>query len=528
MTARAIEDWLINATERSYQTAFCHLLNAMGYSVIHSTTHGPAEEGKDIIAKDISGKITAFQLKRGSINIGEWRKIYNQIVELVELPIRHPSIKSKVRHKPVLVTNDFINEHVTNRIEGLNVTWRSRGFGELETWSGSELLMKFINHAGSFLPEPVPEFHRLLGMMVKGGGGLLDKDEFDLILRSILPFGGKDCKGKPREILKKVKGAAVIVEFTLASFDKAGNDFAKIEAYVLFACYILALARRYRVKIKIFEPTLRLIEDAVDGCAKNLWDKTRDYKKLVDPMTEPIVAPYKNTIAYGTLAAHGLWCSMGGRSSWFEGAREDLVAEITKKSVSMFLASEAFVPYKFLVSEFLRQHGRIREGNKIFKKLLQESILRKIEGLTNKPLWDPYMPIEQAILRDLGKPYDIFLPKTWAHQSYCGYAMILIAANRLLRQDLQLLWHRITSLVFHEFIPKKEYQILFWNNRVGTMFLKMVPRRESWNKLCKEATSQSKIPKAFSKIEYWLPYFLLVYPHRFNASIVLSLLNTKE
>jgi hypothetical protein len=88
VTARAIEDWLANATERSYQTAFCHLLNAIGYSVIHSTTHGPAEEGKDIIAKDINGRIIAFQLKRGNINVAEWRKIKSEIDELVELPIR--------------------------------------------------------------------------------------------------------------------------------------------------------------------------------------------------------------------------------------------------------------------------------------------------------------------------------------------------------------------------------------------------------------------------------------------------------
>lgn len=527
MTARAIEDWLTNATERSYQAAFCHLLNAMGYSVIHSTTHGPAEKGKDIIAKDESGRVTAFQLKRGNINIAEWRKIKPEIEELVELPIYHPSVKSGTKHRPVLVTTGFINEYVTERIDGLNKNWRQKSFNELKTWSGSELLMEFINHAGSFLPEPVPEFHRLLGMMVKGGGGLLDKDEFDLILRSILPFGEKKYEGTLGNILKKVRAAAVIVEFTLAGFDKAGNDFAKIEAYTLFACYILALARKYRIKRKLFEPTLKLIEDAVDSCAKNLWDKTRNSKMLVDPMTEPIVAPYRNTIAYGTLAAHGLWCLLGGRSFWFEESRDDLAAEITKKSVRMLLASEAFVPYKFLVSEFLRQHGRIREGNEIFKKLLQESILRKIEGLTNRPLWDPYMPIEQAILRDLGKPYDTFLPKTWARQSYCGYALILTAASRLLRQDLQLLWHKITSLVFHEFMPKKEYQILLWNNRVGTMVMKMVPHRESWSKLCKEASSQSEIPKAFSKMEYWLPYFLLVYPHRFNASIVLSLVSSK-
>jgi hypothetical protein len=523
VTARAIEDWLTNATERSYQTAFCHLLNAMGYSVIHSTTHGPSEEGKDIIAKDIKGRVTAFQLKRGNINVGEWQKIHDQIVELVELPVRHSSVKPSTKHQPILVTTGFINEHVVSRIEGQNRSWKSRSFHELETWSGSELLMQFIRHTGSFIPEPVPEFHRLLGMMVKGGRGQLDKDEFDLILRSILPLGEKKYKGTRKEVLKKVRAAAVIVEFALASFDKAGNDSAKIEAYVLFACYILALAMRYRIQRKVFEPTLKLIEEAVDGCTKNLWEATRNSKNLIDPMTEPVIAPYRNTITYGTLAAHGLWCLLGGKSSWFDAVRKDLVKEMTKKSSQMFLASEAFVPAKFLISEFLRQHGQVREGNEMFKKLLQESILRKVEDATSRPLWDPYIPMEEAILRDLGKPYDTFLPQTWARQSHSGYALILVAAKRLLRQDLQSLWYKITSLIFHEFVPVREYEILIWKNRKGTMVLKMVPRPESWRKLCKESEDTTKMPRAFAQIQHWLPYFLLVYPHRFSADRILAI-----
>jgi hypothetical protein len=191
----------------------------------------------------------------------------------------------------------------------------------------------------------------------------------------------------------------------------------------------------------------------------------------------------------------------------------------------MFLASEAFVPAKFLISEFLRQYGRIREGNEMFKELLQESILRKVEGEASKPLWDPYMPIEQAILRDLGKPYDTFLPQTWARQSYSGYALILIATSRLLRQDLQSLWYKITSLIFHEFVPVREYQILLWNNRMGTMIQKMVPRPQSWKKLREEVNSQSPISGVFAHMKHWLPYFLLVYPHRFSASIALSLVD---
>jgi len=358
----------------------------MGYSVIHSTTHGPAEEGKDIIAKDNKGRILAFQLKRGNINVSGWRKMKSEIEELVELPIRHSSVKPNTKHKPVLVTNGYINEHVTSRIDGFNKSLKSRKFPELETWTGTELQMKFIQNTGSFIPEPIPEFHRLLGMLVKGGKGQLDKDEFDLILKSILPIGEKELSNSKREIVSKVKASAVIVEFALGSFDKAGNDFAKIEAYILFACYILALANRYKIQREVFEPTLRIIEDTIDSSAKNIWDATKNSKTFIDPMIEPIVGPYRNAITYGVLAAHGLWCLLGGKSSWLDEARKEIIKEMTKKTNRILISSEAFVPAIFLISEFLRQNGQVRKGDDIFKKLLQESILRKVKGATIRPL----------------------------------------------------------------------------------------------------------------------------------------------
>jgi hypothetical protein len=130
----------------------------MGYSVVHSTTHGPGEEGKDVIAKDPKGKVIAFQLKRGDINVATWRQIYSQITELVEYRVRHPSIGLRVKHHPTLITTGYINEHVNSRIDNMNRDLRQRGHNELKTWAGSELLMKFKKHTGSFLPQQFLNF----------------------------------------------------------------------------------------------------------------------------------------------------------------------------------------------------------------------------------------------------------------------------------------------------------------------------------------------------------------------------------
>jgi hypothetical protein len=362
-------------------------------------------------------------------------------------------------------------------------------------------------------------------MMIKAGDGPLDKNEFDFLLRSILLLGEKKGTATERELARRIRAAAVIVEFALAGYDRAGNEFAKIESYVLFACYLRAVGMRYRLRSEILEPTIKLMENAIDECARNLWHEAKktDAFGQGGHLTEPIVGPYRDTILYGALAAHGLWCMMGGKSSWYEKEREDLAKEMVKKGTKVLLASEAFVPAKFLISEFLRHNGHVREGNKMFSELLSESVFRKLSDRAQRPLWDPYMSLEEAVLRDLGKPHDVFLPRTWQRNSYTCYALILVAASRLLRQDLESLWYPITSLVFQEFVPVREYQILLWQNQTGTTVQKMVPRPSSWGKLCKEARDTTNMPRAFVQMQHWLPYFLLVYPHRFAACRVLPL-----
>lgn len=525
VTARAIEDWLANATERGYQSAFCHLLNSMRYAVVHSTTHGPAEEGKDVIAKYARGRVFAFQLKRGNINTNQWRKMKSEIEELTEYAIRHPSINRRAKWQPILVTTGDINEYVSGKIENMNTTLEQRGFKKLITWSKTELLMKFVKHARGFIPTPITDFHRLLGMSIEDGKGLINKEKLDIILRSILPLGHNSKNKKPKLAIKSIKPAAVITEFALTGFDRAGNHFGKLEAYTMLTCYLWATTAHNKLKNEVWEPTVDLLEYAMDEHVKLLWEeyKSNDFRRYVSPLTEPIVGPYRNTMFYGLLASHGLWCMIGGQSSWFAENKEEIIKSMIEKINKLALPSEACVPAKFFISEFLRYNGHIVESDKLFKQLLRESVLRKIESKNIRPLWDPYMQVEEAILRDLGKPHDLFMPRTWGRNSYTGYSLILIAASRLMKSELKTLWHHITSLIFHEFRPVSKYKFLLWNNSKGTMIQRMVHRPTKWPDLRNKSTKKRDIPKLFKMRPHWLPYFLLVYPHRFYPDIVLAL-----
>ncbi len=68
MIERIIENWLINTNEKGYQIPFCQYLISKNYTIVHISTHGQMEQGKDIIAKDENETPYAFQLKAGDID----------------------------------------------------------------------------------------------------------------------------------------------------------------------------------------------------------------------------------------------------------------------------------------------------------------------------------------------------------------------------------------------------------------------------------------------------------------------------
>jgi len=525
VTERAIEDWLTKASERGYQTAFCHLLNAMGYTVLHSSTHGPSEEGKDVIARNSRGGFAAFQLKRGPITVARWREMKGEVEERVEYSIKHASVPSGRKHKSYLVTTGYVNEPASSRINAANANWRRRGFPGLEVWAGSQLLALFHQHTGHFLPQAVPEFHRLLGFMIGEGHKLLDKDEFHLLLQSVLPVSASCGHVRKGDASRVASASLVIAEYAMAGYDRAGNHFARLEAYTMIACYIWAASARQNLRKPAWRPTIDLIETAVDRYARLLFEESMselDFNAS-DPAAEPIIGPFRATLLGGVLASHGLWVSLGGKSEWFADAKDEVLEVVVKCQAEGNLCSEYFVPHIYLMAEFLRQHGRIKLGEQTFLALLRASVLRKQTHPNRVPLWSPYVPPEEAVLRHLGRETKESLDDVWEKISYTAWALILIAARRGWRQFLAGLWRPITEMEFFEPIPPRAYQRLLWRFENGRMREHMVRRPTSWGELRREASRGGRTPWPYSGLAHWLPYYLMVYPHRFCASFVLGL-----
>lgn len=178
MIERVIENWLINTNERGYEIPFCQCLISEGYTILGLSFHGPMEQGKDIIALDEKGTPCAFQLKTGDITEGVWKNIKDEIDALIEIPIKHPSIDKSLKHRCVLVTNGRITEKIRNDIDDRNLRYDQLGLPKLELILGQELLKRFLDVKGKFLPVKLPDLKTFLELFMFEGRELLDKKLF--------------------------------------------------------------------------------------------------------------------------------------------------------------------------------------------------------------------------------------------------------------------------------------------------------------------------------------------------------------
>lgn len=178
MYERLVENWLTSVNELGYQLPFCETLVAEGWTVLHVSTHGRGEHGKDIVARNPDGALCAFQLKGGDIALPAWRGMREEVAELVQLPVRLASVAESEPHRPYLVTNGEIRGDAEENIIRYRDLWVEGGSPRLEVWSRWVILQRFLDAQGAFLPSALPEFRRFVELYVGSFDSPFPRKEF--------------------------------------------------------------------------------------------------------------------------------------------------------------------------------------------------------------------------------------------------------------------------------------------------------------------------------------------------------------
>lgn len=175
MKNKIVENWLTKVTELTFTVPFCQLLLSQGKTVVHISSQGPMEQGKDVIAVDVSGVVHCYQLKCGNINSRVWAEIKTEIDQLVELPPRHPSLQQNVDEwEAYLVTNGGIANPTVRDLYDYAASKKSKGHQPLKTIVAGQLVASFTEFYDDFLPADVVDLQQFLELYNQHGDYELD------------------------------------------------------------------------------------------------------------------------------------------------------------------------------------------------------------------------------------------------------------------------------------------------------------------------------------------------------------------
>lgn len=514
---RTIEHWLSSTSEMGYLMSFNQLLLSEGFSICHNSRQNAFEQGKDIVAIDKSGKPHAFQLKGGNITNDKWRNgVWQEIEELINLKIVHPSVKGSNAHKSYLVTNGELEDTVRLAIVNLNLgKWKDN---PLEVITYGQLLKGFVALSNNFVPQKVSNYRHFLDLYFSNGSGLIDEKSFASFIGDVLRIDENKLSNEERR--RNVAAAVLYTGYIIASFKKKNNHIAIIQILTLLGSYILALAEKFSLHKKYWEESFKIIQNEIFLTGEGLQNEIQNGgltssadSIFINSIWDGEIGPYRRHLAATYLFAIKLAQLFEKNLAWDNVINDDYLLKLHD---SMNFWGEAAIYSFILLFFYLNKAITIKDDN-IFKPLIisLDTILSVNGKNGENGLLSPYYDIETAIKCRFGlleEPIDEkFIGRSSLIKSLID---LLVRHNR--RADLEKRWRGITYISQDRFVPEQLWQNFIWHCKGGDNISEFPNQTQSWEELTKAADSidLKLIPKTIQMHLSFLPLFLLVYPHR--------------
>ncbi|MEA2559760.1 MAG: hypothetical protein QOH06_1264 [Acidobacteriota bacterium] len=517
MIEKLIENWLINANELGYQIPFCEALLTKGYSIIHISSHGPGEHGKDIVARDSKGKLWSFQLKGGDIRLSKWREIRGEVEELVRLPVSFPGISTSEPHVPVLVTNGEILGDARESIKEFADKWGSDS-GTLRVWSRGQLRALFIEAHGKFLPTDLHDVRRFVELYVTDFRERIPRGKFCSFLVSLVA----NSTSKRRKALhskRAIESMALMGGYIAQQYAKAGNYVSEAEAWTIIASTIFHVAASENLAYEYFRESLNITETAIGQCLTSFEDevlKRPDFMERAHPLGDPFVYGARVLLSLGWLAANRL--SRFTAKSVTDD-REVVRSTFLREFKFLEFLGEADWPSVLAITLFVERLGSWIEAD----RLLEIWASRVISAQANKELRGlpyPYWPQEKVLGRRIGalSPSE---EEEFAGRSYTLMSALDMLVRRLCRQKVAHLWSGASRINECTFTPDVQAGWFVWISEEGVTTEEEQPLTASW-KEWRESTAnldRASVPNLLIENPQWILPFLLTFPHRCTRSM---------
>lgn len=239
MIERLVENWLDNAGERGFETPFAQLLALEEHRVLQGPVHHPFEHGKDIITIAPDGAACAYQLKGPNLrSIADFERIHGQLLALVSTAISHASIDTPKRpDRAYLVTNGVLTPPVRDLLQQFNAAAAPAGCPRVEVIERENLVSRFREAHGSYLPESLSSIRELLELYYADPSTLFPVRSFAAYLTDVMPFPPEQPSGPGRR--GAVASAALLTAYASQGWARAENHLCTAQAWLTFCITVL-------------------------------------------------------------------------------------------------------------------------------------------------------------------------------------------------------------------------------------------------------------------------------------------------
>lgn len=524
MIERAIENWLTRTNERNYQAAFCQVLMHQGHRVLYSSSHGPMEQGKDIITIGPDGECHAYQTKTGDIGLSEWRNIAGEIQELVELPVNYPGVDKSRPHAAYLVTNGTIKDPVRIQINDRNEDnqRKNRQYAHLEVIGKDSLLKSFVDAQGRFVPRELPDMRAFLELYLEDGRGMLPKEKLFAVLEGTT-FG--QSPERKSDAIDAISSSLIIVSYLLNSFEESANYYAMAEGWSILASCIARYATKHSIPDAQWQDSLDLVMAEIDA---NLALLRTDAIGRADFLEGDIRADGgvtlrgRTTIVLGALACHEL-LPVGKVKS---ARSPDEVLRLIRDQIDRRIVwGDSAFPCMFFIIKFLEEKNELA----LAQRLLDELFVVLVESNYQEqgPVCpSPYLGIEEILAASIPDRLQDADFEGYRGSSYIIRSVLEMLVRRGRRDLVAAKWRRFTYCQQHEFIPDRPEDVFAWRVQDGTNASGFPNQTQSWSALLSESVDPSAVPSVYRQFREVLSLHILVCPHRATPSVI-RMLDTK-
>ena len=512
--ANLIENWLTNVNELGYQIPFCEVLLTRGYKVLYVSSHGPGEHGKDVLARDPEGKVWAFQLKGGPIRLSEWRRMQDEVRELVELPVSFPGISSKTVFQPVLVTNGHITPDARDNIRAYAEKWSERGASMLEVWSKHHLLSMFVEAHGSYLPTRVDDFRRLTELYSLDPGDRIPRDK---LLRLLIHLVQRDKVGRKASQKKRALESMVLIgSYIVGQYESEKNYASAVEGWTIVASAVLHFAARDKLANKAYSSSLSLIRRAYESNLHQLEREALDMPNWVQGaviLAEPQILPARVTLLMGWLGAAVLERSLSPGSP----TDEQCAAVLERETPNFKMLGEidfARLLTVVLLAEILGRPD-LAKAYLIswIVALVRENSGDKPSGVPT-PYWD-----DEKVIRYLNGMLPNYEEESFGRESFTLLSALDMAVRRNWRHEVATVWPAASKITFNDFVPDGA-DWFTWRAERGNLHAIRWPQPVSWSQWRSEQASLAdELPELLTRHSEWALPLALTIPHRLSRGL---------